>query len=472
MPPSRANLYDISSGQPKLISLLPDGSVFACGAMESPIGRIPRSPHWLSADGSLAFFPNDCGGPKIIYMRDIGAEVTRAISKGPCDAHFIKATPGAAFFFTRGDLVAEDESPNDCSDQNAGDVYRYDTESGALECITCVSEHLSAAVSFTINPSFISQDIGVAGDGSRVYFRSRNRLLPGAVASGGTYRVEVASGDLAYVGYLGEGNFFVGDNEWSAVSPDGTVVLLRSANPSLDALGGQRNGSTAQLYRYDDRDRSLVCVSCPADGSLPKGEVNFASARAEGPGANTGPLSEDGKHVVFATPTPLASADQNTAATGKDPKSGIDVYEWRQGRLFLISDGLTNWPINAGGGVQAPQVAGITPDGRDVFFTAAAQYTPDAQDAYKRLYDARIGGGFEFPPPPKPCPLEICQGTPKGAPADLPPGTSAFQGPGFKPTLPRCRKPKVRRKGRCVAKRQRQAKSRQRTANPKRRASR
>ncbi len=462
-------LYDVSSGQPKLISLLPDGSVPACGTTGFPSTfLIKRSAHWLSADGSLAFFHSNCGGPKVLYVRDIEAEVTKAISGGPCDAHLIKSTPGAAFFFTRGALVAEDESPNECSDENAGDVYRYDTEDGALECVTCVNELLSTAVPYSGNGEAISEHIGVSEDGSRVYFRSRNRLLPGAVASGGTYRIEVSTGDLAYVGYLGEGNYFVGNNPWSTISPDGGVVVFRSDSPSLDALGGQRNGVTVQLYRYDDRDRSLVCVSCPSDGSLPRGEVHFPSGRNEGPGANTGPLSKDGEHVVFATPTPLAPADQNTAAPGKDPRSGIDVYEWRDSRLLLVSDGLTNWPI--GGSPQAPQVAGITPDGDDVFFTAAAQYTPDALDAYRRLYDARIGGGFEFPPPPKPCPLEICQGTPKGAPADLPPGTLAFQGPAG--TKTRCQKPKVRRKGRCVAKRQRRAKSNRQTASPNRRASR
>jgi hypothetical protein len=77
-----------------------------------------------------------------------------------------------------------------------------------------------------------------------------------------------------------------------------------------------------------------------------------------------------------------------------------------------------------------PGLNGVSPSGRDVFFTAPAQYTQDALDGFRRLYDARIGGGFEFPPPIKPCPLEVCQGTPKGAPEKQSSGTGSFSGPG------------------------------------------
>ena len=53
----------------------------------------------------------------------------------------------------------------------------------------------------------------------------------------------------------------------NAITPDGSVFVFRSADPSLNSLNGPQNGGTPQYYRYDDNDRSLVCVSCPADGS-------------------------------------------------------------------------------------------------------------------------------------------------------------------------------------------------------------
>jgi hypothetical protein len=83
-------------------------------------------------------------------------------------------------------------------------------------------------------------------------------------------------------------------------------------------------------------------------------------------------------------------------------------------------------------GDSGPLVEGVSRSGHDIYFSAATQYTPDALDGYKRLYDARIGGGFEFPVPPPPCPLEVCQGTPKGAPDEQEPGSANFAGNGNK----------------------------------------
>src|SRR5262249_29229521 len=150
----------------------------------------------------------------------------------------------------------------------------------------------------------------------------------------------------------------------------------------------------------------------------------------------------------------LVSADQNTPApaTGggnnvlEDPyEAGRDVYEWRDGRQILVTDGLSHWTT-------PPTLFTIDSSGRDIFFTASAQYTADALDANMRLYDARIDGGIDFPPPAKACPLEVCQGTPRGAPQEQEPSSTNFSG-GGNPTTSRsarCRKGKVRHKGHCA----------------------
>jgi hypothetical protein len=154
--------------------------------------------------------------------------------------------------------------------------------------------------------------------------------------------------------------------------------------------------------------------------------------------------------LAFATHTRLLGADQNSAGLGEDPDSGKDVYEWRDGRVLLVTDGLTSWSFE-------PIVQGVSASGDDIFFGATAQYTPDALDNNNRIYDARIGGGIVFPKPPPPCPLEVCQGTPKGAPEEQAPGSTSFTGPGNAEPTPnrKCRKGKVRRRGRCVAKQKR-----------------
>ncbi len=425
------NLYDVSSAPPRMVGLLPDGSVPACGA-GGPGGTdqvgVTRTTHWLSADANRLFFlsrGDKCSGAGQLYMRDLQAEETKQISPPPlsgpnCGAVFIKSTPEAAFFWSQSRLGADDVAPGGCTEgAEGGDVYRYEIAAERLDCITCA---ISATAANVIGAGG-GQSIAVAEDGSRVYFRSAAKLAAGA-QSPGLYRIDVGAGDLAYLASLATFNadaVSFGD----ALNPDGSVLIFRGEDAGLNPLGGSSNAGTAQYYRYDDRDRSLICVSCPQDGAPPRGEVSGSLAIAIGP--NQTPLSADGETFAFATPTPLLGVDQNTAGPEQDALRGTDVYEWRDGRLLLVTDGLTNWPASL---TAIPHVNGVTPSGRDITFNAAARYTPDALDDYQRLYDAKIGGGIEFPKPPPPCPLEVCQGTPKGAPEEQAPGTSSFSGEG------------------------------------------
>lgn len=441
-------LYDVSSGVPKMISLLPDGTVPACdihsssSAYDLPQNLLPRALHWISADGSRVFFPShgdNCTSPSQLYMRDVGTGETKLLSGPPvsgpsCGAAYIRSTPGAVFFWTKSRLNPADTLASDgCADTSIdGDVYRYDIGDGSLQCVTCVTAGIDADV-WTSLGSEAANDIAVAPDGSRVYFKSAKVLVSGAAPSGqegaatGVYRVDVADGSLAYLGRI---NGQVGTGEGNAINPDGSVLIFSSSTTGLNALGGQQNGGTAQYYRYDDNDRSLVCVSCPQDGSTPVGPVKAGNLVTDQylTGPNLSPLS-DGGTFAFATSTPLVGADQNTVGPGQEPRIGTDIYEWRDGRLLLVTDGLIDWPVSESV-VQTPEVSGVSRSGKDIYFVAAARYTPDALDDYARLYDARIGGGFEFPASAKPCPLEVCQGTPEGAPEERLPGSADFSGPG------------------------------------------
>ena len=452
------HLYDVSGGGlPRLISLLPgEGeNVPACGVnsyfpTKGENGNIFSfnrfdlgKRRWLSADGELSIFPSkgdNCSGPVELYVRDIAAAETRLIS-GPtlsepaCSAAFLRATPEAAFFWTQSRLVGEDTLPASCSGSLDGDVYRYEFDSGGLVCVTCAVAGRDADVRVLTSERSALIDIGVSQDGSAVYFTSPNRLTAGA-ASAGVYRVDVASGELAYVapGIVTVGDALAGT---SAVSADGQVLVFRSADPRLDPKGGSTNGGFPQYYRYEHRDRSLICVSCPPNGSPPRGSVvglpSFESGAVSASTTYNGtPLSADGEVFVFDAPSALVSADQNTTSQAENPQHGQDVYEWREGRALLISDGLGNWPEETAldASEAAPEPAAVSPDGRSVFFFAAAQYTPDAIDPYRRLYAARIGGGFEFPVEEPECALEVCQGTPRGAPEVPLPGSRSLRGAG------------------------------------------
>jgi hypothetical protein len=433
-PASKVNLYDLTSGTPHLESFLPDGSVPACGLNV----RNPETPfnvwvHAISADGSLAFFEsrgNSCSGTTKVYLRDLLVGETKLVSTPPlsgpeCDASFLSSSPDAVFIWSKSRLSAEDSEPGSCADNGLdGDVYRYDFGDEMLKCVTCVAAvDVDMYVPLENGQWRTESNVLVAEEGSRVYFQSPHALVPGAPtvpSKGSLYRVNVNTGDLAWVGGPGLSLGAAG----TPATADGATLLIGSEAPFLNPLNGTDNAGTRQLYRYDDRDRSLVCVSCPGDGSAPRG----GSSAAPRGGVNHGltQLSRDGKTIAFSTPTPMVGADQNTSGPGGSPENGIDVYEWRDGRYFLITDGLSNTTP----GSEGPAISGMSDNGHDIFFVAPGQYTPDALDGYRRLYDARIGGGFNYPTVPPPCPLEVCQGTPKGAPEERAPGTGSFAGPG------------------------------------------
>jgi hypothetical protein len=458
------NLYDIGSGSPALASVLPTGAPACVAQTPSLTGASMPSNDapWISTDGSLLFFGNrgdatTCSGPLQLYMRDLDVGQSTLISGTPlsgpaCDSYLLRTTDEAAFFATQTRLDAEDVNPLICnSESQSRDVYRYRLVDGNLECLTCVPGKEADIYLTPGSPALATsaeEEIGVAADGSRVYFRTSTNLLSGAPADGqpAIYRLDVASQELAYVAPLGSINqgVLLGRREsgQGPLSGDGSVLIFRSTGEALNPLGeGTDNSGTFQYYRYDDDDRSLVCISCPPDGSAPTRDVTV-----------NGAVSQNGAAAAFATATALVGADQNTS-TVNSGRPGEDIYEWRDGRTLLVTDGLTSWPVETSL-VEGPTLSGLSASGRDLYFDAPAQYTPDALDGYRRVYDARIGGGIDFPDPPRPCPLEVCQGTPKGAPEEAAPGTGAFSGPGnVQKVASRCRKGKVRRKGRCVAKR-------------------
>jgi hypothetical protein len=419
LPERQSQLYDLGGGSPKLIGLLPGNTPPLCGTQMSEGVHVKPVYHWITPEGSHAFFyaiPDaDCvTGRPALYDRDLANSTTKLIASR---ASFIRSAAGGVFFSTSENLASGDHPGSD-------DIYRYQIDDGSLSCLTCAIPG-DSDVHAAYSRNNVSKVV-VSNDGSRIYFIASQRLLPGA-ASRGIYRLDVAGGDLAYVAPAGnQVDISVVTTTGTAISPDGSIFVFRSNEPELNAIDGQQNGGTFQYYLFDDNDRSLVCTSCPPDGSAPRGAADRPSFAGSEYylGSNGSALSREGD-FVFSTPTPLVPVDQNTAAAGQDPSRGTDIYEWRDGRLLLVTDGKTEARGNA-----SLEFAGMSPSGRDVFFNQAAALTPDAIDSASRLYDARIGGGFDFPPPPPPCSLEACQGTPLPPPDDATPSSLSFSGPG------------------------------------------
>jgi hypothetical protein len=490
--PGTSDLYDLSGGNPQLISLLPDGEVPPCGVPVGTNAGLPtnvptQSENWISPNGSVAYFPSEgtsCNGLPQLYARFVAAEETKRISPAPiageeCSAYLIRSTPTAAYFWTQSMLTSEDQlSPEQCGQQRhpgggeegsvGGDIYRYTLASEELKCVTCLAS-LGSPAEVELSATTASGAMAVAEDGSRIYFKSETRLVPGA-ANRGFYRLNPENGSLHYIAPATFGAIGELPASGEAISGDGSVVVFLSGSGSLNPVGGMSNGASQQLYLYDDRSEALTCASCPQDGT-PAGDPVTVSYGQGGlvtsefqAGANVTPISADGLTFTFATPNALVAADRNTVPSGQESAAGSDVYEWRDGRLLLVSDGVTDWSGVAG---SSPKVGGISASGADVYFTAAAKLTPDALEVSQRLYDARIGGGFAFPASLPPCDLNAgaCEGAGTSQPSQPGAASAVFSGPG-NPSPGRC--PKGRRavprggKVRCVQRRHQAKKHRSR----------
>ncbi len=242
------------------------GTNVGAGLFELPeTNWVSRATHWVSADGSLAFFATrgnaepSCGAPHL-YLRDLQAEETLRVDGPPeagpdCSGALIRSTPTAAYLWTQSKLAPDDVAiaggcagtPDELTP--GGDVYRFDLAGHDWQCLTCGLPGGEAAnVIVGPKPAGATPPIAVAPDGPRIYFTTRSQLLPGASDAGkpGIYRVDTDTGALAFVGPLNRGEL-VGENpigefdgEGSAITPDGRFLSFRSAAEGLDALSGSR----------------------------------------------------------------------------------------------------------------------------------------------------------------------------------------------------------------------------------------
>ncbi|HEX2161569.1 MAG TPA: hypothetical protein VHF88_07085 [Thermoleophilaceae bacterium] len=208
-------------------------------------------------------------------------------------------------------------------------------------------------------------------------------------------------------------------------TPDGDAVVFETAGQ----LTEDDDDSASDVYLYEaDTDR-LTRVSAPLPGASPYRCADGFDATLEqlcnadlgfqgpmyGEGervglggqrhANLALHGERGLSIYFESRLPLVEGDTNG--------DRMDVYEWRDGKLTLISPGNTH---------DDAWYSGNSRDGQDVFFQTSQRIDlREIEDADFDIYDARVGGGFPPPsPPPVPCdPLAgACQG-PGGPPMGI-----------------------------------------------------
>lgn len=352
------------------------------------------SPNAISRDGSRVFFtspdPNAaaCGDQQRVYLREGGVDTTeisasqchRADCNGPADIRFAGARDDGASAL----LVTTQQLTDDDQDDGA-DIYRYEVAGGAMSRLTTGPPGVPARVhGFVVRSS---------EDGDRVYFIAEGQLVPGEGEDGGENLYLWDQGDIRFVGAVDAGA--TGGIRFASTTPDGGVLLF-STHAQLLASD---TDASADVYRYEAATDSLTHVSLGAAGAgndahdarLPVVEVALL------PDQTLRSLTEDGERAFFTTTEGLVPEDSN---------GGVDVYEWADGRVGLVSSGRSASRLLYGG---------ASADGRSVFLlTDEGLLGSDRDGGDLDLYAARLGGGFSQPGGPSAaCEGDVCQGKPR-----------------------------------------------------------
>jgi hypothetical protein len=352
----------------------------------------------MSAAGEDVFFTavheEGCAGsqPAVneVYARIGGARTVKISGSG--EAEYVGASEdGEKVFFVEG-----------------GDLFEYDL--GSEHAVVVGSE--------------VTGGVGVARDGSRVYFDSE-RVLEGPHGEA----LANANGEAA--GEAGAANVYVCDTNTGAVAfvaaadDVGTTDLSRDGEffvfeDAADLKGtGDEESTVSQVFEYDAVTGGVVRVSegqqvaggyyCPRTGVVTGFDCDGNTSDGgdvprlvEGPGTS---VAEDGT-VVFTSVLGLTPS----ATDGR----GENVYEFESGQVYVISPGDEASSATYQGGGR--RLFGIDESGDDVFFSSGDSLVPQDTDTQSSWYDARVDGGFPGPVASPECVGESCQGSGPSSP--------------------------------------------------------
>jgi hypothetical protein len=442
------------------------------------LGSFPKGDAYnaMSAGGGTVFFTSaaagcEGSGPPVneVYAR-VGAVKSVAVSSpvhplvqgsgvGPdeCDAsceaaaHRAGVFAGASedgskvFFTTSQSLLNRDKDT---------EPDLYEAEIGGVG----VNARIERLVQVSYDPH-VGEAAGVLGvarvseDGSHVYFVAEG-VLTGANREGKSpvlgkpnlyvfSRECVGGGTVcaspvertAFVGTLSAGD----GQDWSVVdrrpvqaTPDGRFVCFQSrADLTSDQEGRAEAG---QVFEYDAQTETLVRISRGQEGYNEDGNSSvfpatipihiFNESLAIYRYTNLA-VSADGSRIFFSSPMALTPGAVNGVVVheeeGEPPVYALNVYEYHDGRVGLISDG---HDVTATLGESAVELIGTDETGLDVFFRTADRLVAQDTDNQVDVYDARIGGGFPGEAL-APCGGDSCHDPAGNAPSLLAPVTSS-----------------------------------------------
>ena len=490
-------VYESCGGALHLLSVLPSGAAnsgdSSTGTSNSGLGtRTGTDATAVSADGSRIYWTASPSGAGKLYLRVNANEEQSKVSGGKCseagkactikvsetaspaDAHFWSASPdGSKALFT-----IEGGVPIGLNN-GSGKLYEFDLASKKSSSIA----------------GQVTGVLGASRDASRVYFVSKEALA-GANAQGKAPAVGKANLYLFDAGRSGADRYrFIAalsaadararaDKELTPVNLEpykktsrvsvggGALAFMSDASlTGYDNVDSKSGNEDAEVYAYDAAANGgagqLRCLSCNPTGQRPVGRniqvEEFPSIWAaallppyESELYGSRVISADGSRVFFDSYEALVSGDTNGKA---------DAYEWEapgagscsvQSSAYSPPNGGCLSLISSGESPTDSHFVDASPSGDDAFFATDSSLLPQDPGLID-IYDARVGGGYP-PQPGQPisCEGEACQ-SPPAAPNDPTPASLAFHGAGNvhkKAGSGRCAKGKVRRKGRCVKKKQ------------------
>jgi NHL repeat len=351
-----ANLYEWNEGALRLLRLeLPSGAPVT--------GSVLR----MSADGSDLFFTSNGN----LYVRVHGEHTVQADEarggSGPGGGGELAAVSadGSQVLFTAD--AAAGLTGNTVAGSGAN-LYRYDVGTSQLSDLTPVSDAKASL-------------LGISQDGSYVYFSSdgvqsgtqTNQF--GETAQNGQPNLYLARNGT--VTFVTNANLMVSGNggQHDAISQNGGFLAFNATS----SLTGYNSNNNDEIYLYSAAANRFECASCNPSGEPPTLHGTTLGAVPHG-------VSDNG-HVFF-------EADE--ALVPRDTNGQFDAYEFNyNGGLHLISTG-------TGSGASVLLDASV--NGNDVFFLTPQSLLPqDGFQEARKIYDARVGGGFPETASPPAC---------------------------------------------------------------------
>lgn len=413
------DVYERVGGQTRLVSVDSDERPLStCGSAPAGHPQMRTMRNSISGDGSRVFFTTpdptsggfepDCARPSRVFVRVGGADTVEvslsqrrpADPAGPLPAVFeAAARDGSRVLFSSTELLTDEAT--------TGGIYSYDVVEGSLRLVVA-------------SPG--AGLIKASEDARTFYFASGDVLSPEAPAGqpnvyvyrNGTIRWVTASSELSAMALAPE------NARYAHITPDGSKFAFAVTEPLTGFDNRAPDGITlfSEVLVYDAVAATLRCVSCDVAAQRPASSVARSNAsltvsRGSQWVEPEPSFSADGQHLAFETGDQLVPEDTNQK---------IDVYEYFDGRVRLVSSGRS---------AENSYLVAMGATGRDVMFATYESLVGwDVDNGNQDMYVARAGGGFPEPERPRttPCIGDSCQGAPTAPPVTDVPGSVGFGG--------------------------------------------